>query len=163
VASAQNSATLNVEDDDINVTPSYIDSTKVTDSATGKVSYKKIRGRTSTVSYRSGMQIFKENEATEPVAKAAQESIDQFFRNLYSDELAKTNDALDYIVILIDENGKIDLLNTNFYVKDSDEVDIMRKGMWNKIKDLTFTPAKKDGKPVPYLVTILGRDRRAKK
>jgi hypothetical protein len=162
IAFAQNISTVTVNAENINVTP-VIDTILLTDPVTGEVHYKKSIRQLPLISYRSGLPIFKDKEASEPVAKAAQESIAAFIKELCAEEFEKSKDYYDIVMVLINENGKVDMLNTNFFIKKSKDSEALHTGMWEKLNNITFIPAKKDGNAVPYLVTFAAPEKNYKK
>jgi hypothetical protein len=152
-ASGQNTCTVNTFDTNIDVLPAK-DTLSIQDPVTGEWNTTIRKAKLPLVQYRDGRKIFKGKEASQPIGKAAQRDIQSYFRELFADELYQTKDIFDFIVIVIDERGKPAMFETNFLTFPSEKVAPVRKQMLDKLKDIVIIPAKKDGKDVPYLITI---------
>ena len=129
----------------------------VEDPETGKTDTRLTRSEKRDL--LDGEKIYYGGEASPPIGSASQHDLQTFIQSLLAEELnfIKTKQKSVSINIIIDANGKLaffmfDQISNAFTKREVGDLFSMQ----TKLEAVTFIPAQKDGKNVPYSLVVSG-------
>ena len=140
------------------ITTAYIyDTIPVENPESGEITYKILRSQKAEL--LNGQPVYYENEATEAIGSASQKDLEGFLEGLAYDDFknlaGKSKNA--QVLIVINEKGKLAFFQPKHGTGQEMERKKMPKEFENvekKLENINFVPAMKDGKAVPYGITI---------
>ena len=104
----------------------------------------------------NGAQIYKGNEAEQPIGGSSQPNLSGFIEKLLQDELRSAKNIFRALELILNDKGEIAYFNVRFS-ESKGPVSIesrITSDMLIKLGDVRFKPARKDGVAVPYYIKI---------